>query len=113
MPHGLGRPVQIFDNWAEQVTLAVDVNAATATATLNVFAFSRISIQAVADTGTFTTAVLTVQESNDGVTWKATAVAVTGPDTASGAIDGKFARVLVTTLQGGAGTADVFVVAKR
>ncbi len=97
-------------------TLAINVNASTNSDIFDVAGFKQLTYQVVADTGTFSTAVFTAQCSVDGVNF----VDIPSSSTTGGpgikgelSVGSEYFRVRVSTLEGSAGTADLFVNAKR
>jgi hypothetical protein len=93
----------------------VDVNASTDSDVWNVGDFATITVQAEQASGTFSTAILTLQCSADGVTYYSVpGASTTGPGMIEEIpIGTEFIRVRVTTLEGSVGTADITVNAKR
>lgn len=93
---------------------ALDTNdsATPARATFGVSSAARLAFQVVQKTGSWTTAVLTVKRSFDGVTWLAMGTPLT--ITAVGIVDGfdvvdaQAITVEVTTAEGSAATVEVF-----
>lgn len=92
----------------------IDDTTDNETASLKLYGHKTVSFQAVSNTGTFGTAVIRLQVSNDGVNF----VDHTGDDlTAEGlieniAISTLFARLDVQTAEGSTATADFILIAK-
>ena len=96
-----------------QHTLALDANAASATAALELELCKEVFFVVEADTGAHTTHVLTLQMSVDGTNWHNHGSAtVTGAGFSSATVGSRYVRVLVTTLEGGASTVDVRINAR-
>ena len=94
----------------------VDLNAANkATDFIDTKDYNRVAMQVTLETGTFATAVVTLEASTDQIAW--TNLATVGPGngkTAAQDVTGyQFVRARVTTAEGAAGTATVSFVGKN
>jgi len=96
-----------------QHTLALDANASSATAAIDLELAKEVFFTVEDDTGSHTTHVLTLQMSADGTNWhNHGSAAVTGLGFSSGTVGARWCRIAVTTLQGGASTVNVRVNAR-
>lgn len=99
-----------------QTETAFDVDASSNSASINVADFKLVTVQAVLASGTFATAVLQAQCSANDTDWVDIPVGgtVTGPGMiAEVSVGTEFFRVRVSTLEGSAGTANLWFNAKR
>ncbi len=96
---------------AIQTTAALDANAASSTTGLFIGGSTLVGFMISDDTGTHSTHVITLQVSQDGTTWSSTSTTVTGEGAASAAVAFDWIRLLVTTLEGGASTVDIEIIA--
>lgn len=98
----------------EQVIAGFDLNTLNnVTAAFSLQAYKTVSYQVDVDSGAFGSTVLTLQLSNDGVTWHDTASTLAAEGLLDvGNVPAKMARLRVSTAAGVAGTAKVSAIAK-
>jgi len=101
------------EHFAEQKDTGVDANATTTTTVLHVEDNTKIAFHVVAASGAHTTHVITLQCSLDNSNWFDTSSTITGVGLLEN-IDTTchFARLKVTTNEGGASTVDTIIQAK-
>ena len=91
----------------------VDVNAASTTTTFVMVSSQKLFVVTKLASGTYSAAVVTVQCSDDGITWNNSSNTITGPGMKDNiSTITPFVRVKVTSLEGSTGTADITLVAK-
>jgi len=90
----------------------LDANAATAGTALDLTNKHRVGMVVDGATGTHATHIVTLQVSADNSAWHNTSTTITGAGAAQAEVFHKYARALVTTLEGGASTIDITLQAK-
>ncbi len=100
-------------SFAELTQTGLDSNASSTTSSLDISDNEWVAFEAIANTGTHGTHVLTLQCSMDDSNWTDTASTLTG----TGVVDkvqiiAKFVRLKVTTVESATSTIDVTIQAK-
>jgi len=98
--------------YIEESYTAIDANAATTTATVDLGRYRYVSVDVEAASGTSATHIITVQTSLDGTKWWDTSNTIAQAAQADFTHDGRYIRLKVTTLEGGASTVDARLQAK-
>lgn len=83
-----------------QTTTGVDVNASTTTTFLDIQGTRDVAMNIIGTIGSHTTHVIKVQTSADNANWANTGIQITGTGVAEGAVNTKYIRAKVTTLEG-------------
>lgn len=106
MPISGGASLDRFDN-----KTTIDANVIdTATEPVSSGSLNSVAMYTVANTGTSTAHVVTLQVSPNGTDWFDTPFSITGINWVEGEIVGSELRGKVTTVEGSASTVDVYII---